>query len=157
MSRIVTKKNNYNDNDNVDVNRLMSERENFGNGIIDNSKKRKYKVKRNNRRLKHNGDNFGEITNEIIENKVAHAYLFCGPRAVGKTTTARLLSKALEERELEYALDRYKKGEITIGRAAEIVKKDLREMMMIAAKREIPFQYGLKELREDYEAAINAK
>jgi len=64
--------NNYNDNDNdnVDVNRLMSERENFGNGIIDNSKKRKYKVKRNNRRLKHNGDNFGEITNEIIENNM---------------------------------------------------------------------------------------
>src|ERR687892_594216 len=35
------------------------------------------------------------IANAIRSNRVAHAYLFAGPRGVGKTTAARLLAKAL--------------------------------------------------------------
>src|SRR5690242_7751839 len=35
------------------------------------------------------------IANAIKADRVAHAYLFCGPRGVGKTTAARLLAKAL--------------------------------------------------------------
>ena len=31
----------------------------------------------------------------IVNNKLAHAYLFCGPRGVGKTTCARIFAKAI--------------------------------------------------------------
>lgn len=35
------------------------------------------------------------LTNAIIHNRVAHAYLFSGPRGTGKTSSAKLLAKAL--------------------------------------------------------------
>jgi DNA polymerase-3 subunit gamma/tau len=35
------------------------------------------------------------LVNEIKTGKIAHAYLFSGPRGVGKTTTARVLAKAM--------------------------------------------------------------
>ena len=35
------------------------------------------------------------LENAINNNKVAHAYLFCGPRGTGKTTLAKIVAKAL--------------------------------------------------------------
>ena len=35
------------------------------------------------------------LTNAIVHHRVHHAYLFCGPRGVGKTTTARIFARAL--------------------------------------------------------------
>lgn len=37
----------------------------------------------------------GTLKNAIQKNRLAHAYLFAGPRGVGKTSTARILAKAL--------------------------------------------------------------
>jgi len=35
------------------------------------------------------------LINSISNNKLAHAYLFCGPRGVGKTTCARIFAKTI--------------------------------------------------------------
>jgi DNA polymerase-3 subunit gamma/tau len=53
---------------------------------------------------KYRPQNFAEVVgqnhlkvimqHELAANQLAHAYLFCGPRAVGKTTLARVLAKA---------------------------------------------------------------
>ena len=35
------------------------------------------------------------LRNALVSGRIAHAYLFAGPRGIGKTTTARLLARAL--------------------------------------------------------------
>lgn len=54
---------------------------------------------------KYRPDNFGTLIgqdniartlkNSILRGQLAHAYLFCGPRGVGKTTTARIFAKMI--------------------------------------------------------------
>src|SRR5579872_4346210 len=54
---------------------------------------------------KYRSQSFGEVIGQhhvttVLQNairmgRIAHAYLFCGPRGCGKTSTARLLSRAL--------------------------------------------------------------
>src|ERR1035437_849232 len=35
------------------------------------------------------------LRNALANGRVSHAYLFCGPRGTGKTSTARILAKAV--------------------------------------------------------------
>ena len=35
------------------------------------------------------------LTNQIMANRVTHAYLFCGTRGTGKTSTAKIFAQAI--------------------------------------------------------------
>ena len=67
------------------------------------------------------------IQNAIKLNRVAHAYMFCGPRGVGKTTVARILSKAINCTNLSDANPCNKCSnctEITAGSSLDVLEFD---------------------------------
>ena len=67
------------------------------------------------------------LSNAIKRNKVVHAYLFTGPRGVGKTSVARILSKAIncqESKSQEPCLECESCREITAGTSLAVREID---------------------------------
>jgi len=65
----------------------------------------------------------------------------------------RLLSRSIREWKVEHALEEYRKGRITLWKAARYAGVSLREMMDLAASRGVSLQYTVDDLKEDFEAA----
>lgn len=80
------------------------------------------------------------LRNALAEGRIAHAYLFTGPRGVGKTSVARLLAKAVN---CEAPIEQRPCGvcascvEIAEGRSVDVIEMDAASHTSVEDAREI--------------------
>lgn len=70
------------------------------------------------------------------------------------TIIRKLLVRGIQQWKMERALRLYRGGKVTLWRAARLAGLTLREMMELASREGIQFQYTQKDLEEDIKAAL---
>lgn len=65
-----------------------------------------------------------------------------------------LLVIALKNKFFEIALEKYRKKEISLGKAAELAKIPLADFMKMVAEKKITVNYSVESLEEDFKSAL---
>jgi predicted HTH domain antitoxin len=63
----------------------------------------------------------------------------------------QLIRKGLKEIQIERALDGYRRGTITLSRAAEIAELTLRDILLRLPEESVELNYDVRELLRDLE------
>lgn len=63
----------------------------------------------------------------------------------------QLIRKGLKEIQTERALDAYRRGTITLSRAAEIAEMTLRDILLRLPEESLELNYDVRELQRDLE------
>src|SRR5215216_549614 len=97
------------------------------------------------------------LRNALAEGRIAHAYLFTGPRGVGKTTVARLLAKAVNcaaAQELRPCGECQSCQAIADGRAVDVIEMDAASHTSVEDAREIIERVQFRPTSGEYKVYI---
>ena len=65
------------------------------------------------------------------------------------TFVKRLINRSLQEYKTEHAFRLYKKGKVSLGKAAELAGKSLWEMIELMKKYDVYLNYSIDGLKDD--------